>query len=109
MISPTGTATYCNETTPSGDRTTAKHRYFIKWVLGQLLAIYSLFFWHVPRSDNELIECLEGTSLIIVVNRDFEAEAAEKVGGGRGDNGLGGGSWFYRTVSRVESGWIGSG
>ena len=57
-----------------------------------------MFFWHVPRSDNELIECMEGTSLIIVVNRDFEAEAADKVWGG--------GSWFYRTGSRVGTGWI---
>ena len=65
----------------SFDRPTAKLcRYFIKWVLGQILAIYSLFFWHVPRSDDELINVIENTSLIIVVNRDFEAEEAEKVG-----------------------------
>lgn len=56
-----------------------------------------MFFWHVPRSDNELIECMEGTSLIIVVNRDFEAEAADKVGGGYDFTGL-----FHE--SRVGSG-----
>ena len=56
----------------------------MKWVLGQLLAIYSMFFWRLPRTDDELINVIENTSLIIVVNRDFEAEEAEKVGGGGG-------------------------
>lgn len=39
----------------------------------------SLICWRLPNCDDDIIEVVEGTSMIIVLRRDFEAEAAEKV------------------------------
>lgn len=55
------------------------NRYFFKWIFGQLLAMMSLICWRLPNCDDDIIEVVEGTSMIIVLRRDFEAEAAEKV------------------------------
>lgn len=53
-------------------------RYLAKFILSQILCIISFFFWRLP-TDNDIVEVVEGTGMCIVLRRDYEAEAAEKV------------------------------
>lgn len=41
--------------------------------------MYAIFFWRLPNCDDDIITVVEETSMIIVLRRDFEAEAVEKV------------------------------
>lgn len=41
--------------------------------------MWSVLFWHLPRTDDEVIEVVEGTSMVLVLRRDHDAEAAQKV------------------------------
>lgn len=57
----------------------SERRYAIKWFLSQVLSFISIIFWHVPSTDADVVECVEGATLCTVLRRDHEAEAAEKV------------------------------
>lgn len=52
-------------------------RYYIKFIIGQLIGLWSIFFWHLP-TDQDIVEMVEGSSLTIVLRRDKEVEEAEK-------------------------------
>ncbi|CAM9618699.1 unnamed protein product [Ectocarpus sp. 6 AP-2014] len=52
--------------------------YFFKFIISQVLCFISVLFWRVPNTDNDVVECMEGCTLCLVLRRDHEAEAAEK-------------------------------
>lgn len=69
----------CVNQRPSHHRTaplaprTADSRYFIKFPFAVLLGIWSALFWRIPTTE-DVVNFIEGTSLITVLRRDWTAE-----------------------------------
>lgn len=47
-------------------------------MIGQILGLWSILFWRKPTEDKDIVDVIEGTSLVIVLRRDKEAEAKEQ-------------------------------